>query len=75
VIAWIACGAAARYSLRMTQSPTMEPRELKDQSGWYVRLTWANGSMEDIDVSSEVEAIEWIRDKSTAWLARRAAGV
>jgi hypothetical protein len=52
----------------------MESRELKDQSGWYVRLTWANGETEDIDVASEVEAIEWIRDKSAAWLAKRAAG-
>jgi hypothetical protein len=61
------------YGRRMTQQPTMESRELKDQSGWYVRLTWANGETEDIDVASEVEAIEWIRDKSSAWLAKRAA--
>lgn len=52
----------------------MEPHELKDQSGWYVRITWANRQTEDIDVSTEVEAIEWIRDKSAAWLAKRAAG-
>ena len=49
----------------------MEPRELKDQSGWYVRLTWASGVAEDIDFSSESEAVEWIRDKSAAWLAKR----
>ena len=60
------------YDLVMSQTPQMEPRELKDQSGWYVRLTWANGPTEDIDFSSEVEALEWIRDKSAAWLAKAA---
>lgn len=55
----------------MAQIPQMEPRELKDQSGWYVRLTWAGGPTEDIDFSSEIEALEWIRDKSSAWLAKR----
>ena len=54
--------------------PTMEPRELKDGSGWYVRVTWSTGAPEDIDFSTEIEAIEWIRDKSSAWLAKRLAG-
>ena len=56
-----------------TKPPTMEPRELKDGSGWYVRVTWPTGASEDIDFSSEIEAIEWIRDKSGAWLAKRSA--
>ena len=30
--------------------PTMEPRELKDGSGWYVRVTWPTGAPEDIDL-------------------------
>jgi hypothetical protein len=54
--------------------PTMDLRELKDGSGWYVHLTWPTGATEDIDVSSEAEAVQWIRDKSAAWLAKRAAG-
>jgi hypothetical protein len=52
----------------------MEPHELKDGSGWYVRLAWPTGAREDIDFSSEAEAVEWIRDKSAAWLAKRVAG-
>jgi len=53
--------------------PTMEPHELKDRSGWYVRVTWPVGAPEDIDFSTEIEAVEWIRDKSGAWLAKRSA--
>jgi hypothetical protein len=52
----------------------MEIRELKDRSGWYVRLTWTSGHVEDIDVSSEAEAQDWIRRKSAAWLAGRVRG-
>jgi hypothetical protein len=54
--------------------PTMEPHELKDGSAWYVRLTWPAGAPEDLEFSSEAEAVEWIRDKSAGWLAKRAAG-
>ena len=57
----------------MTSTPTMVAHELKDQSGWYVRLAWPSGSTEDLDFSTEVEAREWIRDRSAAWLARRDA--
>ena len=53
----------------MMQSPTMAPHELKDHSGWYVRITWLSGHVEDIDVSSETEAHDWIKKKSAAWLA------
>jgi len=52
----------------------MEACELKNRSAWYVRLSWPTGASEEIDFSSEAEAIEWIRDKSAAWLAKRAAG-
>ena len=54
--------------------PRMEPRELKDGSGWYVHLTWPTGAQEDIDVSSETEAIEWVRNRSSAWLAKGRPG-
>ncbi len=55
----------------MFQSPTMEPRELKDHSGWYVRITWTSGHVEDVDVGGESEARDWIKRKSAAWLAGR----
>jgi hypothetical protein len=57
--------------LGMNPTPTMEPRQLKDHSGWYVRLTWSSGHIEDVDVSSETEARQWITGKSAAWLAGR----
>jgi hypothetical protein len=55
----------------MTQTPTMEPRELKDHSGWYVHVAWTSGHTEDVDVSGEAEAHDWIKRKSAAWLAGR----
>jgi hypothetical protein len=54
-----------------SQKPVMEVRQLKDHSGWYVRLTWAGGRVEDVDVSTEAEAREWIGNRSAAWLAGR----
>jgi hypothetical protein len=36
-------------------------------------VTWPTGAPEDVDFSGEIEAIEWIRDKSSAWLAKRSA--
>ncbi len=51
----------------------MKVCELKDQSGWYVRLTWSTGLSEDIDLGSEEEARDWVANKSAAWLARRLA--
>lgn len=57
----------------MTQPPAMKVCELKDQSGWYVRLTWPTGPSEDIDLGSEEEARDWVANKSAAWLARRLA--
>jgi hypothetical protein len=55
----------------MTESPTMIAHELKDHSGWYVRMTWLSGHVEDVDVGGEAEAHDWIKKKSAAWLAGR----
>ncbi|MGZ3273666.1 MAG: hypothetical protein ACXU82_05030 [Caulobacteraceae bacterium] len=49
----------------------MAAHEFKDHSGWYVRITWLSGHVEDVDVSSEAEAQDWIKKKSAAWLAGR----
>ncbi len=59
------------YGAIMIQSPTMAAHEFKDHSGWYVRITWLSGHVEDVDVSSETEAQDWIKKKSAAWLAGR----
>ncbi len=57
----------------MTQPPKMTVCALKDQSAWYVRVTWPTGASEEIDLATEEEARDWVANKSAAWLAKRAA--
>jgi hypothetical protein len=50
---------------------TFEAVELKDRSGWCVRLTRAAMLPQQIgDFKTEAEAREWIRAKSREWLER-----
>jgi hypothetical protein len=52
-----------------------EARQLKRGEGWYVLVTWPNGSSALIhDLASEAEAEEWIKNKSAAWLKARLTG-
>ena len=52
-------------------SPTLQARELKDGSAWYIVLTWPNGLTESIDgFSSETEINEWMTTKYRGWLAK-----
>ena len=52
-------------------SPTLQARELKDGSAWYIVLTWPNGQTENIDgFSSETEINEWMTTKYRGWLAK-----
>ncbi len=51
--------------------PTLQARELKDGSAWYIVLTWSNGQTENIDgFGSEPELNEWITTKYREWLAK-----
>jgi hypothetical protein len=48
---------------------TFDPVQLKDGSGWYVRLTLPDGREPQIDgFKTEAEAQDWIKSKSAEWL-------
>ena len=58
--------------------PTFQPVQLKDGSGYYVRVTWPDGLREEIqDLNtgtppfvSEAEALDWIENDSPDWMER-----
>ena len=50
------------------QPPTYEPVQLKDGSGYYVRITYSDGYEVQIsDMADEAEARQWIADNSAHW--------
>ena len=54
--------------------PIFEAVELKDGSGWYVRLTRPNMLPQHIgEFKAEAEAREWIAAKAAEWLERYGA--
>lgn len=58
--------------------PTLQPVQLKDGNGYYVRVIWPDGFQEEIqDLNtgappfvSEAEALDWIENDSADWLER-----
>jgi hypothetical protein len=58
----------------LSPDATFEAVELKDGSGWYVRLTRPAMLPQHIgDFKTEAEAREWIGAKSGEWLERYGA--
>jgi hypothetical protein len=58
----------------MTPIATFDAVELRDGSGWYVRLTRPAMLPQHIgDFKTEAEAREWIGAKSAEWLVRYGA--
>lgn len=56
----------------MAKTPTLQPRALKDRSGWYVLLTWPGAQEEQVnDFATEADAQAWIDNEAKAWLAKR----
>ena len=56
--------------------PTFEARPLKSASGWYVRVSWRYGQVEDvIGFIAEHDAERWINEKSQEWLRNRTAAL
>jgi hypothetical protein len=52
--------------------PDMEPRELKDGSGWYVLVTWGDRPSQQMGgFESEAEAQLWIDHDADGWLNAR----
>lgn len=50
------------------QKPEMQPRELKDGSGWYVLVKWGDLPSEQVGgFQSENEARQWIIENSSEW--------
>ena len=55
--------------------PTFVQRELKVGAGWYVVATWPNGRTQHIGgFVNELDASEWIKNESAAWVAEHASG-
>ncbi len=56
--------------------PTFEARPLKSASGWYVRVSWRYGQVEDvIGFIAGHDAECWINEKSQEWLRNRTAAL
>ena len=50
------------------QEPQFEPVQLKDGSGYFVRVTWPDGyEMRVEDMADEAEARAWIMNKGPHW--------
>jgi hypothetical protein len=46
----------------------MQPRQLKDGSGWYVLVKWGDLPPEQVGgFESEIEARQWIIENSSEW--------
>ncbi|MGO9701283.1 MAG: hypothetical protein ACLPX7_18685 [Xanthobacteraceae bacterium] len=56
--------------------PTFEARLLKSASGWYVRVSWRYGQVDDvIGFIGEHDAERWIDEKSKEWSRNRIAAL
>jgi hypothetical protein len=54
------------------KKPEMQPRELKDGSGWYVLVQWGDRPSEQHGgFPTESEAQQWINQNATGWLKSR----
>ena len=54
------------------RKPDLQPRELRDASGWYVLVEWGDRPSEQLGgFPSKEEAQQWIDQNSAAWLRSR----
>jgi hypothetical protein len=52
--------------------PTFEPHENLLKTGWYVLVTWPDGTHQTVaGFSSELEAARWIKSSSEKWVAEQ----
>jgi hypothetical protein len=55
--------------------PRIEPRELKDGTGWYALVTWGDRPSEQVGgFPSLAETQKWIDHASAAWVQERIGG-
>lgn len=53
-------------------TPQMQPRELRDGSGWYVLVTWGDWPSEQVGgFLTEEETEAWIKHSAEGWLRAR----
>lgn len=53
---------------RQLERPTFDTVQLKDGSGYFVRVTWSDGFEQQInDFADEAEAQQWITDNALNW--------
>jgi ABC-type proline/glycine betaine transport system substrate-binding protein len=53
---------------RQLERPTFDAVQLKDGSGYFVRVTWSDGFEQQInDFADEAEARQWITDNAPNW--------
>ena len=53
---------------RQLERPTFDAVQLKDGSGYFVRVTWSDGFEQQInDFAGEAEARQWITDNAPNW--------
>ncbi|CAN7749876.1 hypothetical protein LJR034_006840 [Caballeronia sp. LjRoot34] len=53
---------------RQLERPTFDVVQLKDGSGYFVRVTWSDGFEQQInDFADEAEAQQWITDNAQNW--------
>jgi hypothetical protein len=54
------------------KKPRMEPRELRDGTGWYVLVHWGDYPSEQVGgFPNEDEAKQWIAQSAAGWLRAR----
>ncbi|HEY4922944.1 MAG TPA: hypothetical protein VII20_00900 [Roseiarcus sp.] len=54
------------------KQPTIEPRELRDGTGWYALVTWGDRPAEQVGgFPSEAEAQRWIDHSAKSWVKDR----
>ena len=60
--------------MRANREPKLEPRQLRDESGWFVLVTWGDWPSEQIGgFPSQAEAQQWIDRSSANWIEERIA--
>lgn len=58
----------------VNKHPKLEPRELRDGSGWYALVIWGDRPSEQVGgFASETEARHWIDHSAAAWVRERLA--
>jgi hypothetical protein len=69
----ICCGKGSMSSMKKpNDKPRIEPRELKDGTGWYALVTWGDRPSEQVGgFPTQAETQKWIDHASASWVQER----